>query len=123
MGVLEPGCTGLVEHGGDTEARLLEGLKGQETLSAVGVGWHRDHHAGACDVDASLSELAFKVAQEAGENLQNGEGLVSQPYRRRGRQRGGGQGPFEAAQQRSPLVSGLPGGETVNERAFVQCCQ
>jgi len=121
--VLEAGCTGLVEHRGDTETGLLEGLKSQEALSPVGVCGYGDNHSGACDVDAPLSELGFKVTQVAGENLQNGEGPVSQPYRCRGRQGGGGQNSFETAQQRSPLVSGLPGSEAMDEHAFVQCCQ
>ena len=62
MRVLEAGCAGLVEHGSDTEAGLLESLKSQETLSPVGVGGHCDHHAGACDIDAPISELVFEVA-------------------------------------------------------------
>ena len=123
MGVLESGRAGLVEHGGDAETGLLEGLKSQETLRPVGVGGYGDHHAGAGDIDAPHGELAFKVTQVAGENLQNREGTVAQPYRRRSGQGGGGQDPLEAAQQRSALVSCLPGGETVNERPLVQRCQ
>ena len=123
MGVLESGRAGLVEHGGDAETGLLEGLKSQKTLRPVGVGGYGDHHAGAGDVDAPIGELGLQVTQIAGENLQNGEGTVSQPYRRRSGQGGGGQDPFEAAQQRSALVSCLPGGETVNERPLVQRCQ
>ena len=81
MGVLESGRTGLVEHGGDAETGLLEGLKSQKTLRPVGVGGYGDHHAGAGDVDAPIGELGLQVTQVAGENLQNGECLVSQRYR------------------------------------------
>ena len=123
MGVLESGRPGLVEHGGDTETGLLEGLKSQETLRPVGVGGYRDHHAGAGDVDAPIGELGLQVTDIAGENLQNGEGTVSQPHRRRSGQGGGGQEPLEAAQQRSPVMGGPPGSETMDEHTFVQCCQ
>ena len=53
--------------------------------------------------------------QVACENLQDREVLITQAHRGGGCQRGGGQDPFEAAQQRCALVSSLSRREAVDE--------
>ena len=86
--VLEAGGTGLVEHGGDAEASRTEGLESQQPLGSVGVGGYRDNRAGTADVQILLRQLGLEVMQVTGENLQNGEGPLTQEHRSGGCQRG-----------------------------------